>query len=121
MSLIRVMITSTLVLFAVNMTANAATACRPPLAPTIPNGKIAPKDEILAALKAIKKDFQPAIKNFQNCIATEKTAVGDVATEQQIRQWDQLYDAAYALETQVAENMNLAIRAYKARTTKTTQ
>ncbi|MBL4894223.1 MAG: hypothetical protein JKY59_05035 [Emcibacter sp.] len=118
MSLIRAIVTSVLVIFAFNVTANATTSCRPPLAPTIPNGKTAPKADILAALMAIKQDFQPAIKNFQNCIATEKEAVGDVATERQIAEWDQLYDAAYALETQVAENMNVAIRAFKARIAK---
>ncbi|MCF6195586.1 MAG: hypothetical protein L3J50_02700 [Emcibacter sp.] len=118
MSLIRVFITFIFVSLALGNVANAGTQCRPPLAPAIPDGKTAPKAEILAALKTIKNDFQPAIKNFQNCIATEKTAVGDVATEQQIVEWDQLFDAAYALETQVADQMNLAIRAYKARVAK---
>lgn len=115
MSLIRTITTSVLIIFALSVAANAATACRPPLAPTIPNGNTAPKSDIITALKAIKKDFQPAIKNFQNCVATEKEAVGDVASEQQIVEWDRLYDAAYILETQVAEEMNVAIRAYKAR------
>lgn len=115
MSLIRTIITSVLIIFAFAVNANAVTACRPPLAPTIPNGNIAPKSEILAALKAIKNDFQPAIKNFQICVATEKEAVGDVATEEQIAEWDMLYDAAYVLESQVAEAINVAIRAYKAR------
>lgn len=115
MSVIRIMIASLMLVFSVGEMANAETSCRPPLAPTIPNGKTAPKAEILAALTAIKNDFQPAIKNFQNCIATEKQAVGDVATEGQIAEWDQLFDAAYALETQVADNMNITIRAYKAR------
>jgi len=116
MSAIRKVIISTLILFALNASAYAATGCRPPSAPTIPDGTTAVKAEILAALKTVKNDFQPAIKNFQNCITTEKTAIGDVATEQQISDWDQLYDYAYALETQVAEQMNMAIRAYKART-----
>ncbi len=115
MSVIRTVVTSVLVIFSFCVAANAATECRAPLAPTIPNGVSAPKSEILAALKAIKKDFQPAIKNFQICVATEKAAVGDVATEEQIAEWDMLYDAAYALESQVAENMNITIRAYKAR------
>ncbi len=97
---------------------HAATDCRPPLAPTIPNGTTATKEEILAALKIVRNDFQPAIKNFQNCVSTEKEAVGDVASEAQITEWDQLFDAAYVLETQVAENMNMAIRAYKARVAK---
>lgn len=107
---------SILAIFVLSSASYAVTQCRPPLAPEIPDGNTAPKDEILATLKTIKNDFQPAIKNFQNCVATEKEAVGDVATEEQIAQWDQLYDAAYALETYVAENMNIAIRAYKART-----
>lgn len=97
---------------------HAVTGCRPPLAPVIPNGATATKENILTALKTVKNDFQPAIKNFQNCIATEKEAVGDVASDAQITQWDQLFDAAYALETQVAENMNVAIRAYKTRIAK---
>lgn len=115
MSMIHTITVSVLVLFTFSMAAHAVTACRPPLAPTVPDGKTAPKEEIIAALTTIKNDFQPAIKNFQNCIATEKAAVGDVATEEHIAQWDMLYDAAYALETQVAESMNIAIRAYKAR------
>lgn len=94
---------------------HAVTDCRPPLAPVIPNGATATKEEILAALKTVRNNFQPAIKNFQNCVATEKEAVGDVADEAQIAQWDQYFDAAYALESQVAEQMNVAIRAYKAR------
>lgn len=115
MPLIRTIITSVLIIFAFTVSANAATSCRAPLAPTIPNGHTAPKADIIAALTTIKKDFQPAIKNFQNCIATEKTAVGDVATDELIVEWDRLFDAAYALELQVAETMNIAIRAYKAR------
>ncbi len=98
--------------------ARAATNCQPPLAPTIPDGKTAPKADIIAALKTVKNDFQPAIVNFQNCIATEKAAIGDVATERQLLEWDQLFDYAYALETQVATKMNETIRAYKARATK---
>ncbi|PCI31809.1 MAG: hypothetical protein COB54_08760 [Alphaproteobacteria bacterium] len=115
MSAIRTLLTSVFILSTITLTAEAATSCRAPLAPSIPNGVTAEKTEILAALKAIKKDFQPAIKNFQNCVATEKEAVGDVATKAQIAEWDMLYDAAYGLETQVAEAMNVAIRAYKAR------
>ncbi len=121
MSMFRTIMISVLAIFAFNVAANAETACRPPLAPTIPDGATAPKSEIIAALKAVKNDFQPAIKNFQNCVATEKQAVGDVASEQQMLEWDQLYDAAYALETQVAEKMNVAIRAYKARTAEKTE
>ncbi len=109
-------ISSVLLLTASGFSAHAATACRPPLAPAVPDGATASKDEILAALKVIKNEFQPAIKNFQNCIATEKAAIGDVATPEQTLEWDQLFDAAYALETQVATKMNEAIRAYKART-----
>jgi len=105
-----------LTFFVFNPSAYAVTGCRPPLAPAIPNGATAPKEDIIAALTTIKHDFQPAIKNFQNCIATEKAAVGDVATKDQIAEWDRLFDAAYALESQVAEGMNKAIRAYKART-----
>ncbi|PCI51685.1 MAG: hypothetical protein COB49_01115 [Alphaproteobacteria bacterium] len=115
MSLIRSITASVFIVFALSITAQAITSCRPPLAPVIPDGRTAPRDEILAALKAIKNDFQPAIKNFQNCISTEKEAVGDVATEAQTIEWDQLFDAAFMLESQVAENMNAAIRAYKAR------
>ena len=118
MSAIRTLLTSVFVLSTFTLTAEAITSCRAPLAPTIPNGATAPKAEILAALKTIKKNFQPSIKNFQNCVATEKEAVGDVATEQQIDEWDMLYDAAYGLEAQVAEAMNFAIRAYKARVAK---
>ncbi|PCJ34503.1 MAG: hypothetical protein COA93_04840 [Alphaproteobacteria bacterium] len=120
MSVIRKFITSALILFALSSSAYAVTSCRPPLAPVIPDGATAPKEDILTALKTIKNDFQPAIINFQNCIATEKTAIGDVATEQQMSHWDQLFDYAYALETQVADQMNKAIRAYKARTAKET-
>ena len=115
MSLIRTIIISLVAIFTFNVTANAETSCRAPLAPTIPNGKTASKEEIITTLTAIKKDFQPAIKNFQICVATEKTAVGDIATQEQIAEWDLLYDAAYMLESQVAEGMNVAIRAYKAR------
>ncbi len=118
MSLQHTLFTSVIILFALSATASAETACRAPLAPAIPDGKTAAKEEILKALKAIKKDFQPAIKNFQNCIATEKQAVGDVATEDQIADWDRLFDSAYVLETQVANKMNATIRAYKARTAK---
>jgi len=115
MSLLHKLLISVLTLLILSGAAYAATGCKPPLAPVIPNSTRAEKSDILAALKTIKNDFQPAIKNFQNCIATEKAAVGDVATKQQILEWDQLFDAAYALETQVADKMNRAIRAYKAR------
>lgn len=115
MFLIRAITLSLFSLSLIVSAANAKTGCRPPLPPVIPDAKTATKDQVLSALKAIKNDFQPAIKNFQNCIATEKTAIGDVATEEQMNDWNQLFDAAYALETQVATKMNETIRAYKAR------
>ncbi|QDE25990.1 hypothetical protein [Paremcibacter congregatus] len=113
--MMRKIMISILGLLVLSTAGQAATQCRAPLAPAIPDGKTAPKEEILAALSTIKKDFQPAIKNFQNCISTEKAAIGDVATEAQLAEWDQLFDAAYALETMVANKMNETIRAYKAR------
>lgn len=111
-------LSSAIMFSASGFAAQAETSCRPPLAPAVPDGTTATKEEILAALTTIKKDFQPAIKNFQNCIATEKAAIGDVATAEQNLEWDQLFDAAYALETNVANKMNEAIRAYKARNAK---
>ncbi len=116
MSLIKKIVVSVLAIFIITSSAQAETACRAPIAPNIPDGKTATKEEMMTALKAIKKDFQPAIKNFQNCVPTEKAATGDVATPEQIAKWDQYFDAAYALETKVANDMNEAIRAYKART-----
>lgn len=113
--MMRTLLISLLGLFLVSPMAQAATACRAPLAPPIPDGATAPKEEILLALKTIKNDFQPAIKNFQHCISTEKAAIGDVATPEQLAEWDRLFDAAYGLETFVANKMNEAIRAYKAR------
>ncbi|MCF8473217.1 MAG: hypothetical protein K9G26_00860 [Emcibacter sp.] len=122
MTLIRIIVTSVLTtlltVFVFSMAAQAATACRAPLKPTIPNEETASKEEIIQALTSVKNDFQPAILNFQNCVATEKAAIGDVATEEQIAEWDMLYDAAYALETQVADSMNAVIRAYKERAAK---
>ncbi|NOZ42851.1 MAG: hypothetical protein GXP02_06775 [Alphaproteobacteria bacterium] len=119
--MLRTIFISVIILFTMGVTARAETACRAPLAPAIPNGKTATRGEILAALKIVKKDFQPAIQNFQNCIATERQAVGDVATKDQIAEWGRLFDAAYVLETRVADQMNLTIRAYKARTAKKTK
>lgn len=108
-------VSALMAVFSLASAANAGTLCRPPLPPLVPNDFDASKADILAASKNIKENFQPAIRNFQHCISTEKTAVGDIATAAQIEEWDMLFDAAYKLETQVAHNMNLAIRAYKAR------
>ncbi len=114
-TIVKSFLISALAFFSLGTAANAGTQCRPPLPPVVPNEFDATKAEIVAALKNIRENFQPAIKNFQNCIATEKAAVGDIATAAQVEEWNMLFDAAYTLESQIAHNMNVAVRAYKAR------
>lgn len=98
------------------LTTNGAFAeCKAPVPPEVPDGQTATKDEMMAALKEFRHDFQPDIQEFQHCIREEKSAVGDVATKDQIAKWDNKFDAAFVMEKQQADKMNFAIRAYKAR------
>ena len=95
--------------------------CPKPIVPIIPDGNSATKAEITQAYRDFKNRFQPSIRRYQDCINEERAAVGDIASEDQKQRWTELFDAAFVLESQMANNMNIAIRAFKARKDSETQ
>ncbi|WP_138380851.1 hypothetical protein [Luteithermobacter gelatinilyticus] len=111
-----IILASTLILGSVSTAALAD--CTFPKRPEIPDGTTVSKEDLMATIREFKNRFQPAVKDFQRCIENEKAIVGDLATEDQIAEWDAKYNAAYEIEARLANQLNETIRAFKARQAK---
>ena len=90
--------------------------CELPTAPIIPDGNVASQDELLAAQKAMKA-YQGVLVDYRLCI-DEKNTLLDLETEEGAATklvHNSVYDASVTAEENVAEQFNLAVRAFKAR------
>ncbi|MFC7048497.1 hypothetical protein [Emcibacter nanhaiensis] len=91
--------------------------CHFPKRPIIPDGKTVSKEHLLEVIHAFKTEFQPDVRKFQNCIKNERIAVGDFATDEQKEEWTSRHDAAFDIESRLANALNQAIRDFKSRET----
>jgi len=102
-------------LLSVNTTA-LAEECALPNAPIIPDGNVASKDELIAAQGAYK-EFELKIDEYRGCVENKEKAVPldaeDAAAQKAA--FLALDSASVDALTKVAEEFNVAVRAFKAR------
>jgi hypothetical protein len=110
------------VLVAVATTPSFADCIAPVVSITIPDSTTATKDELLATSKAIKA-YDADVQSFTSCLSQEEdaaiTALGDKATPDQKSKVQKQYELRSNNEVDklhaLADKLNLAIRAYRAR------
>lgn len=87
-----------------------------PTSPIIPDGNVASQDELVAAQKAIK-GFQGELQEYRDCIDGMQKALNPEAetTVNEMAALNALYDGSVDAEDKLAEEFNLAVRAFKAR------
>ncbi len=90
--------------------------CEMPTGPIIPDGNVASQDELVAAQKAMK-GFQEELQEYRKCIdgmlAGLDPEAADVA--EQTSALNSNYDKSVDAEAAIAEEFNVAVRAFKAR------
>ncbi len=94
----------------------AVAGCELPTAPIIPDGNVASQDELLAAQRAMK-DFQGLLVGYRGCL-DEGVATLDLETEEGLAAQAAshgLHDRSVDTEEAIAEQFNLAVRAFKAK------
>ena len=96
-------------------------ACEYPERPTLPDGSVASKEDMIAAQTAVK-EFLASIDNYLDCIEQqEKDAIAamDNPDEETIRRRDELlskrFDAANEEKFLFGEQWNQQVRAYNDR------
>lgn len=109
----KVTLLSALLLFFIG---TAFAECNMPQGPIIPDGNVASQDELVAAQQAIK-DFQESLVGYRTCLDDMTAALDPEAatTVEQAAAISKTYDASVDAEAALAEEFNLAVRAFKAR------
>jgi hypothetical protein len=110
------------VLVAVATTPAFADCVAPVASITVPDSTTATKDELVATSKAIKA-YDADVQTFTSCLAQEEdaaiAALGDKATADQKAKVQKQYELRSNNEVDklhaLADKLNIAIRAYKAR------
>jgi hypothetical protein len=110
------------VLVAVATTPAFADCVAPVASITVPDSTTATKDELVATSKAIKA-YDADVQTFTTCLAQEEdaaiAALGDKATADQKAKVQKQYELRSNNEVDklhaLADKLNIAIRAYKAR------
>lgn len=90
--------------------------CTMPAGPIIPDGNVASQDELIAAQKAIK-GFQQNLIDYRVCVdEIQKTLDPESeGTAERIAAFNALYDSSVDAEARIAEEFNVAVKAFKAR------
>lgn len=111
----------TTVSIALLLAAQNALACDYPQRITIPDGATASKEEMIAGQKNVKA-YVASMDEYLACIEAEEAqavlSLGDVDEDvkrQRAIMFDKKYNAAVEEENLVAEEFNVQVRAYKAR------
>ncbi|NNC99483.1 MAG: hypothetical protein HKN85_04820 [Gammaproteobacteria bacterium] len=103
-------------LLLMTFSAHVLADCESPLTPIIPDGNVASKDELVSAQKAMK-NYQSSLVEFRDCLVGMQEALDPEAEDIAVKTADigMKFDSSVEAETKVAEEFNLAVRAYKAR------
>ncbi len=115
-------VTRTAALAALVFLAHGALACDYPQRASVPDGATATKDEMISGQKGVKT-YIAAMEEYLACIEAEQAqamlSLGDEVDEENKRQREELFNKKYnaAVEEMnlVAEEFNIQVRAYKAR------
>ena len=111
--------TSIALLFSMGAAQALAADCAMPAMPTIPNGESATMEEMIKGQQGVKA-FQAGAAEFRDCqddaMAELKASVaeGNPDAAPKYEAATAKYNESVALEEQLAEQFNQAIRAYKA-------
>ena len=94
----------------------AFAGCEAPAKPIIPDGNVASMDELVSAQKALK-EFQAGVLEYRECIGKMETEMDKEAegAEEKSAEILNMFNASVDRETALAEEFNLAVRAFKAR------
>lgn len=96
-----------------------ASNCVEPSAPSIPEGSTASMDEMIEAQTAVKT-YQTAMGNYRRCIENYMNSIdeafkeGDKEAAADYLNHNRRFNDSVNSEEQVAQEFNVAIRAYKA-------
>ena len=91
-------------------------ACMMASAPIIPDGNVASEDELVAASGAMKA-YQGKLQEYRDCMVGMEEGLDAEAEDDAIKLAEirAKYDASVDAEAAIAEEFNLAVRAFKAR------
>jgi len=106
---------ASVMLIGFNASAMAAD-CELPTAPIIPDGNVASQDELVAAQSAYK-EFEIKIDEYRGCVEAKEKAVPADAEDAAAQKaaFLALDSASVDVLTKVADEFNVAVRAFKAR------
>lgn len=107
---------TTFALCCITLSGHAYAECVAPATPIIPDGNVASEDELVSASKAMKA-FQTKLVDHRNCLAEEE---GTLDTEAENfmelkKAVGAKYNESVDAEEKLAEEFNVAVRAFKAR------
>lgn len=91
----------------------AQTECAMPESPTIPNGRRATEQELVAVVAEIKT-FQAALADYRACLQAQEQELGEEITPEQQRTILRSYNESVDEEEAVAAEFNDAVQAFKA-------
>jgi hypothetical protein len=114
--------TKTAAAVALTFLAHGALACDYPERTDVPDGATATKDEMIAGQRGVKS-YMTAMEEYLSCIEAEEAQavieLGEDADEsvklQRAELFNKKYNAAVEEMNLVAEEFNIQVRAYKAR------
>lgn len=94
----------------------SVTECTLPNSPIVPDGNVASKDELLSARESYK-EFESNILDYRECLTAEELKVpADSSTlEAQKQEIIDLDNASIDYLTEIAEELNKAVRAFNNR------
>ena len=114
-------LTRTAVFVTMIFAAQGALACDYPQRVDMPNGATATKDEMIAGQKGVKK-YMGTMESYLACIEAEEAQavieLGEIDKEtsrQRAEMFNKKYNAAVEEMNLVAEEFNIQVRAYKAK------
>jgi len=92
---------------------HAQVACTMPESPTIPDGRTASEQELVATVAEIKT-FQAALADFRECLQAEEDGLGEEMTPEQQQSIVESFNSSVDEEEAVAAEFNEAVGAFKA-------
>ncbi len=91
----------------------AVAECLLPDVPALPEGRVAGRDQMIAASGAVKA-YQAALVEYRSCIDAGIAALGEDGDAREKAQLGSWYDDSIDLEDALATRFNVQVRAYKA-------
>lgn len=92
---------------------HAQMACTMPESPTVPNGRTATEQELIATVAEIKT-FQAALADYRECLEAEEAGLGEEVTPEQQQSFVKSFNDSVDEEEAVAAEFNEAVGAFKA-------